>query len=300
MLRGHDIIQIMGEQMRLVRFQTVRDFLACAEDFLATREAEHNLQLGICSVLLAQPNFYPNPPYFAVVQENNKILLAALMTPPHQLVLSLGDSSREVLEMLAQDVRQFRPETPGVLGPSAMSLRFSEAWQVLTEQPFRKSRAERIYKLERVKPPARVPGRMRRATEADRPLLLEWIREFQSEAFGEIDKAAVERAVNSALTMPPEVRGMYLWEDGQPISLTGYSGPTPNGIRIGPVYTPPRFRRRGYASALVAGVSQHLLNTGRKFCFLFTDLANPTSNKIYIQIGYQPVCDVDEYRFGTL
>jgi hypothetical protein len=47
----------------------------------------------------------------------------------------------------------------------------------------------------------------------------------------------------------------------------------------------------------VAGVSQYLLDSGRKFCTLFTDLANPTSNHIYQVIGYEPVCDVDEYKF---
>jgi hypothetical protein len=108
----------------------------------------------------------------------------------------------------------------------------------------------------------------------------------------------VERTVINALTLPADMRGIYLWEDAQRVSLTGYSGPTRNGIRIGPVYMPPEFRRQGYASALVAGVSQHLLDTGRKFCFLFTDLANPTSNKIYMRIGYEPVCDMDEYNFS--
>ncbi len=89
-----------------------------------------------------------------------------------------------------------------------------------------------------------------------------------------------------------------LWEDdGRPVSLAGYGSPTPHSMRIGPVYTPAAFRGRGYASAATAAVSQHLLDGGRRFCTLFTDLANPTSNKIYRQIGFEPVCDVDQYRF---
>jgi hypothetical protein len=68
-------------------------------------------------------------------------------------------------------------------------------------------------------------------------------------------------------------------------------------MRIGPVYTPKKFREHGYASACTAAVSQYLLDSGRKFCTLFTDLANPTSNKIYQMIGYEGVGDVDEYRF---
>ena len=74
-----------------------------------------------------------------------------------------------------------------------------------------------------------------------------------------------------------------------PKSVTGVGGETPSGIRIGPVYTPPPDRGQGYASALVAAVSQAQLDAGRRFCFLYTDLANPTSNRIYQAIGYRPV-----------
>jgi predicted GNAT family acetyltransferase len=79
--------------------------------------------------------------------------------------------------------------------------------------------------------------------------------------------------------------------------MCGVGGLTPNGIRIGPVYTPPGLRRRGYASACVAAASQAQLDSGRRSCFLFADNANPTSNHIYLTIGYQPVSDVTVYRF---
>jgi predicted GNAT family acetyltransferase len=91
---------------------------------------------------------------------------------------------------------------------------------------------------------------------------------------------------------------MYLWDDGAPVSMCGISGPTPHGIRIGPVYTPPPSRGRGYASNLVAAASQRALDAGRRSVFLLTDLANPTSNDIYESIGYERVRDVDQYLFG--
>jgi predicted GNAT family acetyltransferase len=87
-----------------------------------------------------------------------------------------------------------------------------------------------------------------------------------------------------------------LWDDGGPVSFAAFGNPTPNGIRIGPVYTPPELRRRGYASALVAELSTRLL-ADRRFCFLYTDLANPTANKIYERIGYQRVCESAEIVF---
>ena len=92
-------------------------------------------------------------------------------------------------------------------------------------------------------------------------------------------------------------RTVFVWEDRQPVSMAEHAGPTPNGSRVGRVYTPPRFRGNGYASACVAELSQHLLRLGYRYCFLFTDLANPTANRIYQRIGYQPVVDADEFVF---
>jgi len=94
---------------------------------------------------------------------------------------------------------------------------------------------------------------------------------------------------------------MYLWVvDGEPVSMVGVSGETPNGIRVAPVYTPSGLRGRGYASALTAAVTQKQLDGGKRYCFLFTDLANPTSNHIYRSIGYEPVADASDYRFEAL
>ena len=92
-------------------------------------------------------------------------------------------------------------------------------------------------------------------------------------------------------------RDVYLWEDGQPVSMAAKARPTINGITVNLVYTPPQFRRRGYATSCVARLSQLLLDSGWKFCTLFTDLANPTSNDIYQKVGYMPVCDFNECVF---
>lgn len=134
---------------------------------------------------------------------------------------------------------------------------------------------------------------MRRTVEGDRLLLKEWIAAFYREtgAGGGDPDAAVDKALTQ------ESRGLYLWEDGVPVSMAGYVAGTPNGVRIGAVYTPPEKRRRGYAGACVAAVSQMLLDQGRRFCFLYTDLANPTSNHIYQEIGYRPVADSAMLRF---
>ena len=95
-------------------------------------------------------------------------------------------------------------------------------------------------------------------------------------------------------------QSLYLWEDAVPVSFAGSNAALSTVARIGPVYTPPSFRRQGFATALVAALSQQLLDQGCDRCYLFTDLTNPTSNHIYQTIGYRPICDWEEYSFTSL
>ena len=80
---------------------------------------------------------------------------------------------------------------------------------------------------------------------------------------------------------------LYLWENNKEIvSMAGWSGRTPNGIRINFVYTPKEHRGKGYASACTSGLCYHLLKTGHKKCFIFADQQNTTANSIYKKIGF--------------
>ena len=188
--------------------------------------------------------------------------------------------------------------TGGLLGPSEVADAFATAWARATgERPALTSR-QRIYRLEQVVPVSGVEGECRLATTADSPLLTEWMGSFLREALPgmQADPATtLDRWLNSP------GRELHLWEvGGRPVSMAGAGGRTPNGIRIASVYTPPGCRGRGYASALVARLSQRQLDRGRRFCFLFTDLSNPTSNRIYQRLGYTPVSDSHEYSFGPV
>jgi len=280
--------------MHLRRYEDAASFAARVEPFLLRREADHNLLLGIPAELRQYPQIYPGPNYYASVDRGGEVLLAALRTPPHPLQLSHA-ADPAALELLARDLAgsPFAPSQVG--GPADTSRAFAEAWRAITGQSFRRTIALRIYRLDSVRPPRGVPGQMRRAGPGDAGLLARWLEGFQRETHGAGDAAQARRAAERWLSSP--ARTMYLWEDGEPVAMTGVGGPTPNGMRISAVYTPPHRRRRGYASALVAAASQAVLDSGRSFAFLFTDLANPTSNYIYQQIGYEPVCDVDEYAY---
>lgn len=282
--------------MDVERYGTAAAFLEAAGDFLVQREAEHNLIFGICATLTADPG-YSSDPYLATVSTNGRIAAAAIMTPPFNLVLSCTDDP-EAPAGLAADLDDRGIAIPGVTGPVEIARAFAAAWGRAHDLTSGVRIAERVYRLERVVPPDRVPGTVRLATEADRDLLVAWVDAFSVEALDRADPAEAAALVDRSFRAG--TRTWYLWDDGGPVSVAAAGGPTPNGIRIGPVYTPPDRRRHGYASAVTAATSQAELDKGRRFIFLFTDLANPTSNKIYQAIGYEPVCDFDEYRFEGL
>jgi uncharacterized protein len=279
----------------LTTFADVDDFMAVAREFLEAREAEHNLIFGICTYVRDQPNaFGDRPPYFAVAVADGRVVGAAIRTPPHNLILSEIDDPGAI-DVLVAD--RLDDDLPGVLGPVEHVRAFAERWATATGNRWHPGFSERIFRLAEVIAPRPAPGRLRTATLADRALVADWLRAFHEEALGRPDPEEVQRLTERWL----EARGrtLFLWDDQGPVSLAGVGGATPHGIRIGPVYTPPDARGRGYASRLVAEASQLQLDAGRRFCFLFTNLANPTSNHIYQAIGYEPVRDVDEYRFTS-
>ena len=280
--------------MELRRFEDVDSFLAAAGAFLGAREAEHNLIFGVCSNLRDTPEAFSAPAYMATVTDRDRVVAAALQTPPFQLILSEIDDPA-ALGILARDVVD--RDLPGVVGPVEHVGAFVAERAALGGPSGHRYMSERIYRLAGVIAPLPLPGRMRIAEPADRDLVAAWFDAFMREALGESEPSDIEAMTDHWLAR--RGRTLHLWEDGEVVSLAGVGSPTPNGVRIGPVYTPPEARNRGYASALVAAASQGELDAGRRFCFLFTSLANPTSNHIYQTIGYEPVRDVDAWRFDT-
>lgn len=278
--------------MELRRFDHIKDFWQMAQNYLPQHEAEHNALLGVLHTLLHHPERYPEPPYLALVHQNDTILAIAIRTPPQELLLSKVQDW-DALKCIAQDLQW--EQLPGVSGLVAEVEAFVQVWQALTGQSYQREMQSRIYQLTRVEPVATANGYLRLATEDDRPLLLKWFAAFEA-GMGVVVDEAIERRVNVELKR----QSTHLWEDSIPVSIVGGRPFSATAARIAPVYTPPEYRRKGYATSAVAALSQMFLDQGYDRCFLFTDIANPTSNHIYQQIGYRPICDWHEYSLTSL
>ncbi len=280
--------------MSLSTFSTADEFLDKTQAWLEEGEAANSLLLGIALRLKRFPNRIDHAPYLAVVEDDKGIAAAALMTPPWNLgVSSEQEDCASALEMVARDLMARNWNVPGTIGPARVADEFAKIWTTVAGKNYKINRRERLFELRQVNPVSFNSGEMRIASEKDEELVTRWAVEFQKEALDSFGIAEIPPIVQRRIGD----REIYLWADGEPVSMAARTRPTPNGISIGLVYTPPESRRRGYATSLVAQLSQSLLDSGYKYCALFTDLANPTSNHIYQEIGYKPVCDFNEYRF---
>ena len=256
--------------------------------YLLKHEAAHSVIFRAINALINRPDRSPKSPYLATVEVNGAVLAVALHRPPRQLLLS-QTISLQAIKLIAQDLDS--KLLAGVMAPATVAQKFAQVWHNLTGQSYREGMQLRCFQLSTVQP-VTTNGDLRQATAAERELLIVWCRAFIAEALPDEDhneENTVDRLLHQG--------SLSVWHDRLPVSMANYTEPTPNGIGINLVYTPPEFRRHGYASACVAALSQYLLNRGHQFCFLFTDLTNPTSNRIYQTLGYQPVGDLRNYWF---
>jgi predicted GNAT family acetyltransferase len=281
--------------MQIRTYASAGAFLGDARAALESNEVANNLMLGICERLARHPERIEAPPCLKTVVDGSGLVLAAMMTPPHNLVAygHRGDLEGGV-RALVEDLVREGWRVSGVLGPREVARLVAGRWSEVTGGAWDLKCRQRVYKLRGVTSPVPAHGRLRRAGEADLELVAGWRHAFQLEIFGEADREQAARAAKARI----EDGDIYLWEEGQPVSMAMKTRPTRTGISVSLVYTPPELRGRGYATACVGELSRLLLDSGRSYCSLFADLSNGAANRVYQRIGYRPVCDYDEYAFS--
>jgi predicted GNAT family acetyltransferase len=210
-----------------------------------------------------------------------------MMTPPfHLLVAGRGG---EAFDELVATVRGDGVAVPGVTGFVPEAEEFAACWASASGATISPVMSMRMYATSEVAAVPEAEGTMRVAGDADRALLSGWAHAFALETGLREGPAEIARSVEGRVGADP---GIVIWEAaGVPVTLAGATVSSPGIARVGPVYTPPEHRRRGYATSLVAAWTRELLRRGMRRCALFTDLANPTSNSIYQAVGYRPVAD---------
>jgi len=274
----------------------VEGFLSVVRSTLELNESANGLMLGICLRLARDPNTYGHQAYMGTIESTQGLRLAALMTPPYKLQLYSEDDQDSIgFERLIDELLRGGWTVPGVLGRETAGKMFASIWCSRQRCSFREGMRQRIHELRRVVHPVHPSGEFRPADIKDIELARSWAYGFHDECFDDNMHGQTVSTVEDMVK-----RGeIFFWVDGAPRSMAGMLRPTPNGQAVSYVFTPKEDRSKGYASAVVACLSQRILDNGKKFCTLYTDLSNPTSNSIYRKVGYKGVADVIDIFFES-
>jgi predicted GNAT family acetyltransferase len=266
-------------------------FLGAAREYLTSRPVEHNLVLSLAEANRTEPR----PSRWAWVTDRRRVV-GALCQAPSDHLASVTPMPAAAVEAMVERLSQEDLTLPGVNGEAGTVARFAGGWATARSVPAHPAAGQRIYELGRLRLPGGVAGRLRRATATDVELIVEWDGAMATEV--ELGRPVSEDR-RSRISVRVGDGRFWLWDvDGEPVSMA-YTTPILAGaVRIGAVYTPPERRAAGFASASMGAISAELLAAGVTSCLLYTQLANPFSNRLYQRLGYRPVAEVLVYRFG--
>ncbi len=303
----------MANQDNLKFFEDANAFLEHTLPVFKADVTRHRLMLGIAIALQKRPdafgektplmtlrledtNEHASPTRAGLLTERVQADFIAIMTPPYPILVWFKETLSDVdLLKIALAIKEKGWDLPGVNGIATCSSRFASIWVELNQINAPSVMHSMSYELTRVIFPESIPaGCFQFAQENQAEILLKYMNDMQVDLNASV---RIEYTLEHIHNFIAGKRiGIWLVDD-QPASMAMSNRPQLSSIGISAVYTPNEYRGKGYASAVVASLSQELLNQGYQRINLFTDLANPTSNKIYKAIGFKEVCDYQEFKF---
>ena len=278
--------------MKLTHQKDAAAFLLAAQDFLLQAEVANCVLLSAPTRMRAKPGKNDSGSYFTTIEQNGKVIAAAFC-PPRKW-LNLTPLPFDAIALLVEDMRLHQAMPELVVADAETARRFAQAWAKANDIQYVEDYGLRMYQLERVIPPRPTAGALRLGDMKDEVLVGNWSAAFDVEVdFG--DASAIQVLMLTAL----QEQRLYLWDDGGPVSMLARNAPTQNSERVSVVYTPPELRGKGYAAAANAALAQLIIDSGKRYVCLFADIRNTISNKMYVKIGYEVVCDMARYKFLT-
>jgi len=277
--------------VKFTRYDNTADFAADALEILLENEVQNNLPI---SFIKNERGFDTSNWMLSTIKDKaGSVVLTAACTPPFNIVLyETGNKPNDdAVQLLSKELKSMGFALPGVIAEQGLAHRFAETH--MGSGGFHRHVSLNIMRLDVVKGIKKSAGVCRELCESDLFFMPYWEKASQEEC--EIKVYDIkENAERIKHRLGKSMH--YVWEGIHPVSSAINSRNTENGAGISGVYTPPHFRGKGYASSLVAELSQNLLERSNKFCFLFAE--NPVSCGIYRKIGYYDLCVFDEIRFG--
>lgn len=284
------------------RYSDAKEFYKETFSILMKHEAQNSLPLGnaVIGNNGGESEGWRNTKNWfmaTVTDDGGNILFVSIMTPPFNITLYETDnlSNDEALECLCENMIKESIAVPGVTSENRLAERFAKTYTKKAGMGYQVHKNMRIYTLDRVDENIPVVGIIRKAEKKDLCFLPYWHSAFTLDC--DLGSESLDEAASAVVRAIDREMLFVLENAGTPVSMASALREIITGRCIGMVYTPPYFRKSGYASSCVAQVSKLVLDMGYKYASLFTNLANPISNSIYQKIGYKPICDYNELMF---
>ena len=292
--------------MELRFYDDPAEFLDVAGAHLAEQPVLSTVMAGVASRIrdqLASGVPWPDgvPCWFAAFVDRATVVATAMRTAPFgEYPAYLLPMSDDAAVLLARTLLDRDEPVLGANGALPAVQVFCEEMARATGKRATVGQHTRLFELGQLKEPRETPGRLRPARLEEQDLVTSWYDAFMADADEQAGRAPGSSPHESPT--PDEMRHrietgqIFVWEvDGVPLHVTAATLPAFGVSRVGPVYTPGEHRGQGYASRAVHEVSRLLVERGVRAC-LFTDQANPTSNKIYEALGYERLVDMANLR----
>jgi len=281
--------------MEFRHYQDVQKFAVKAEPVLGKREDVYSLFFGVLQAIKA--GRYDNP-FMATIEEEGQVLALFQMTPPHPLNLIFTDENRmeECMDLLIGNLMEHEIELNSIISLKPWAYLISEKWKAKTGMTHQLLMDQGLYRLDKINETlVPSPGSWRFALKEDCPLIEKWFNLFEKDAGLPLTAGEDVKKRVASFVAEQEV---FLWEyNGKVVSMMKKARPTNHGVTVSLVFTPKEERKKGYARTMVAAGTKELLKK-YDFCVLYTDLMNPTSNKIYQEIGYKRIADSVQLKFS--
>ncbi len=258
-----------------------------AKVFLSSKPVHNNVILALLHARVE--HFIPGR--YWVAMDGNAVV-GVVFQSPLNLPAIVTPMESNIVRSVVDAISDAKVKLPGVGGDATTTAHFAGQWAERQKSAVVPFMGQRIYEVEEVEEPTGVEGHLRKAVPSDRERLIDWVRHFWADT-----NAVQESNAESLVDRRISAGQVWLWDSAGPVSMAALTLPVEGVVRVQLVYTPPKNRGKGYASACVASLSKHVRDEGHR-CILYTDLGNPVSNSIYRRIGYSVVAEGIQYRFA--
>ena len=269
--------------MEVCRYSSAAEFLDATKNFRTLDPVRTGLITSIANSVANGSRTYDGYFWWSI-SHGSQVVGLAIRTLPFGYVLS--PMNPEATEAIYSFIRVEDSAANEFAGPKEVI----DSLVKFSAKPVSESEGELIYECRNLIPVNPV-GDFRLAQGSDFDLIFSWMNAFMTTTGLRVHD--LEGLVKNALSAR---RYYLLFVNGIPVSMGGRSDIQNFEDfaigRIGPIYTPEEFRKNGFASALTSEITKILISQGA-LPTLYTQASNPTSNKIYRDLGYSLV---DENR----